>query len=274
MRFGSLSIGLVLTLAFSVSASASISFTGSTYSQDFNTLANTSAGDIAWTNDTTLAGWSLFNQVGGGTAITAYRADDGGANTARFYSYGSTNGDSERALGSLADSVAYYGTPSNGTVAGWIAVAFVNNTGSTINQITVHYDGEQWRQQSTNAQSLVLEWGLGSTFTTVGSWTAPGASFDFISPQHTGSGVVNGNSAAAGGGLVANIGGDISSVNWTAGSTLWIRFADLQDIGNDHGLAVDNFTFTTSSVPEPATLSLGGLALLIGAIARMRPRAK
>jgi len=69
--------------------------------------------------------------------------------------------------------------------------------------------------------------------------------------------------------------GDISSLNWTPGSTLWIRFIDNNDAGNDDGLAVDNFTFSTpASVPEPATLATISLAVLVGAATGIRRRAK
>ena len=67
---------------------------------------------------------------------------------------------------------------------------------------------------------------------------------------------VPGNSA----GLVAGIGGTVNT-SWAAGDTLWIRWADLNDTGNDHGLAVDNFSFAVAAVPEPGAWAL----LLAGA---------
>jgi len=56
----------------------------------------------------------------------------------------------------------------HGSRTGWIAVALVNNTGQTINQASVHYDGEQWRDQNSTAQTMVLEYGIGNSFITSG----------------------------------------------------------------------------------------------------------
>ncbi len=62
-------------LLFSMSSYAAISFTGTTYSQNFDTLTN-SGTNLSWTNDSTLAGWFLFKQSPV-TAITQYNADNG-----------------------------------------------------------------------------------------------------------------------------------------------------------------------------------------------------
>ncbi len=53
------------------------SFTGGTYSQDFNTLA-TSGSTNAWTSDSTLDGWYLFTLPASTlTPVTTYRAGTG-----------------------------------------------------------------------------------------------------------------------------------------------------------------------------------------------------
>ncbi len=48
---------------------------------------------------------------------------------------------------------------------------------------------------------------------------------------------------------------------------LWIRFRELNDIGNDHGLAMDDFRFKV--VPEPA---VGGLMLTAAVMLLLRRR--
>ena len=98
-----------------------VNFNGATYNQNFDTLA-ISGTNIPWTNDSTIAGWSLFSQAAGGTPITAYNADTGSSNTGSFDSYGLA-GSSDRALGGLAAGSAYFGAPATGSVAGWIAFA-------------------------------------------------------------------------------------------------------------------------------------------------------
>ncbi|MBM4154418.1 MAG: PEP-CTERM sorting domain-containing protein [Lentisphaerae bacterium] len=61
------------------------------------------------------------------------------------------------------------------------------------------------------------------------------------------------------------------TVTWNNGSSLWIRFRELNDTGNDHGLSVDNFQLTV--VPEPATVGLlagPGLGILVACMRRRR----
>lgn len=243
--------------ALATAAGAQISYSGGTYSQNFDSLASTGS-NIPWTNDVTLPGWSLF--ISTGAAAPSYNANNGGATTGTFYSYGSTDA-TERALGGLGSGGTYFGSPATGTVAGWIAFAATNDGTSTLTEVTVNFDGEQWRNGGNlNPQTMVLEYGFGATFGAVATWTAPGGSFDWSSPV-TGStaAAVDGNAA----GLVSGRGGTISNLTWDVGDTLWIRWIEVNDPGNDHGLAIDNFSF--SAVPAPGAAALLGLGgLLVG----------
>lgn len=246
-------------------AAINVNSTGFTYTQNFDTLPNTGSSNV-WANDSTLAGWSLFNATG--AAITALAAGDGSSNTGSFYSFGTT-GATERALGGTASGGSYFGSPASGAVAGWIAAAFTNNSGGILNDVTIRFDGEQWRNGgNTSAQSMNMEYGFGSSFATVATWTAAGSAFNWASP------VVGATAAAVdgnGAGRVANVGGTIAASNWGNGSTLWIRWVENNDVGNDHGLAIDNFSLAVSAVPEPESgaLFLAGLGLM-GLIARRR----
>lgn len=263
-RFGASIISLcALAGAFNpLHAAINYSTAGGTISEDFDTLANT--GTPAWTNDSTLSGWSLFRQPAPGTAITTYATGTGSSNTGSFYSFGAAS-TTERALGGVASGGAYYGSPASGAIAGWMAVAILNDTGLELDEFDVEFDGEQWRNGgNTSAQTMVLEFGFGNTFDTVGSWTAPGGTFDFTSPTvGSTAAALDGNDGAN---RSADLGGVVSSLNWADGDTLWIRWVEVNDTGNDHGMAVDNFSF--SATPEPATLTLLGL----GALAVMRRR--
>lgn len=87
----------------------------------------------------------------------------------------------------------------------------------------------------------------------------------FTSPQVGNPAVVLDGNASAN---RASLSGTVSSINWTSGSTLWIRFVDLNDSGSsDLTLAIDNVSFT--AVPEPASALLGALGLL-GLVRRRR----
>jgi len=255
-------IATAVAAAVSTTANAAVSLTGTTYSQNFDTLATTGATNT-WANDSTLAGWSLFNSTG--AAITALAAGDGSSNTGSFYSFGTT-GSSERALGGLASGGAYFGSPASGNVAGYIAAAFTNNTGSQIKDVTIKFDGEQWRNGgNTSAQSMLMQYGFGSSFSAVTTWSN---SFSWASPVVGSTGAaVNGNTT----GLVADVGGTFATPTWGAGQTLWVRWVENNDVGNDHGLAIDNFSLSVTAVPEPESYAmlLAGLGMM-GFIARRR----
>ena len=227
--------------------SSTITFGGGTYKQDFNTLATTGTANT-WENNSTIPGWFLFRQPAPGTAITAYAAGTGSSNTGSFYSFGAS-GNSERALGGVGSGGGYFGSPSSGNVAGWIAVCFTKTSGSTINSATVGFDGEQWRNGgNTTAQTMVFEYGFGATFEAVPLWTAPGNNFDWTSIVNTGtSAPIDGNAT----GLVAGRGGELTALNWANGQTIFFRWREVNDAGNDHGLAIDNFSLSTGGVALP-----------------------
>lgn len=248
-----------LALVVASESRAAISFTGS-YSQNFDALAITGSAN-AWANDSTLAGWHLFNSAGAG--IPTYRAAMGSEAVGAFYSFGSA-GATERALGGVGAGTVYFGSPASGAAAGYIAVALMNGTLNSFNSFTLSFAGEQWRNAgNVTAQKMALQYGFGSTVASVATWNTPGGLFDYTSPvTSAAAGAVNGNVA----GRVTGLGGTVSGLNWLAGDTLWIRWIENNDASDDHGLAIDDFSIaaTTSNVavPEPSTY-LAGLLLAL-----------
>jgi PEP-CTERM motif len=247
---------LALCPALPLHAAIAVPSAAFTYAESFDALTSATTPATAWVNEVTLTGWNLFISTGAPAATIA--ADNGGSTTGTFRSYGVT-GSSERAFGGLASGGAYFGAPLSTAIAGWIAVSFSNNTGAALAAFTLGFEGEQWRNGgNTLAQTMVFEYGTGATFGAVSNWAAPGGSFDWASPVigATAAAVV-GNSA----GLVGALGGTVN-LNWAAGDTLWLRWVERNDLGNDHGLAIDNLSFSVSAVPEPHTsaLLLAGLA--------------
>ena len=260
-------LAAVISLVASQPVRAVVSFAGS-YSQDFNTLI-TSGTVQTWANDSTLSGWSLFQYTGG--AIADYNAGDGTSNAGHFYSFG-TGTATDRALGGAASSSTYFGTPgpASGAVAGYIAVAIQNTSGNIFDNFTLSFSGEQWRNGgNTSPQTMTLQYGFGTSFAAVTTWNTPGGLFNYASPV-TGAtaAAVDGNVA----GLVTGLGGTISSLTWNNGDTLWVCWIENNDAGNDHGLAIDNFSITAVPVPEPATLALATLGGLAGLVVLRRKR--
>jgi len=232
-----------------------ISFSSS-YSQNFDSLASSGAA-MTWSNDVTLPGWFLFRQPANGpVAITSYAADSGSGNSGSFLSYGSTKS-SDRALGGLGSGGNYFGSPGNPAVAGWIALALTNNSGTTINALDLSFNGEQWRNGgNASAQSMVLEYGFGSTFGAVSNWIAPGGNFNWPSPVASSTAApVDGNVAGNGGGRESNRGGSLQNLGWLAKSNLWFRWIENNDSGADHGLAIDDLSITLGASLPVVTIS-------------------
>lgn len=236
-------------------ASAAVSYTGSALTQNFDTL--NASGSAALT----LPGWSAIAQNGATLGTTAA---DGSSNAGGIFSFG-TGTNSERALGGTGSGGTIFGSPATGAIAAYIAFSVTNNSGNSIDSFTINYDGEQWRNGgNASAQTMEVQYGFGATFASV-SWTNAPAGFNFTSPV-TGStaAALNGNAAAN---RTANLGGTVA-VNWNENDTLWLRWIERNDAGNDHGLAIDNFSFDATTVPEPSAIGLLG----IGAAALLRRR--
>jgi hypothetical protein len=262
-----LSLVLIVAPASTLFAAIDYSAIGSTYSQNFNSLAATGT-DHDWANDSTLPGWYLFRVTSGTNStpvpMAFYDASDGSATNGRFYSFGAN---SDRALGGIGSGAFGYPGDRATTLAanqsaGWIAASITNSTGTPLTKFTLAYDGEQWSDAGDNeppyAQTMQFEYGVGTNFSTVSSWTAPGGIFNFTSPVFTTTaGPVDGNAA----GRVAGLGGTITDLSWLPGTTLWLRWVERNDSGLDHALAIDNLSFSAglSAVPEASALAFGSL---------------
>lgn len=296
-------------------ASAAVSYTtsGSTYTQDFNSLPPGASGTtnvnlqglatpMEWQDDTnantssspqiiSLPGWYLYHPTvqaseGGTNTHQRLRIGSGNSATGSFYDFG-TNNNTDRALGDLGSA-----TLADDTVAGagtvnsylYVGLRLTNNTGATLNSITIGYTGEQWRDAgngATDADQLNLAYSVGATsiidsnatFTNVPSLT-------FLSPVHSTTAATLDGNAAANRTVFAPI--TLSIPDWAPGTDLWLRWADPQlptptgGSGStpDDGLAIDDVSFSASAaapVPEPASLAL--LSLPVFALASRRRRA-
>jgi len=217
-----------------------INFTG-TYTTTFDTLTTDTNTASTWSNDQTLPGWFLLTQAAGGTPVTTYRANAGDNPEGSFYSFG-TIGSGDRALGGVGSSGDYFGDPASGASAGWIAFAATNATGATVNDLTVTFNGEQWRNGgNTTAQAMNLAYAIGTDFTSIMDWTPLTGRYTWVAPVATSSAAsVDGNSV----GRVANLGGTLTNLNWANGQTLWLRWTEQNNVGTDHGLAIDDFSLS------------------------------
>jgi hypothetical protein len=187
------------------------------------------------------------------------------------YCFGTDAEDS--ALGSIGTGFLEHAT---------YGVRLTNTSGQLINSVSITYTGEQWRDGGNNTplqHKLLFSYNVGGS--TIGADTQSiggpagyGAdptftrvsALDFTSPTA----ISTNTGYALDGNDPANrtvISGSFSVV-WAPGQDLWVRWVDLNDIGMDHGLAIDDFSLTATPVPEPGTLA----ALALGAVAFARRR--
>jgi hypothetical protein len=280
----SLAIAAALALISKTDTLAQVSYTvpGVNYLQDFNTLPlspeNTSLQTtIPWTDNSTssgtqtsILGWYLYHPIsqteGGISGRQRLRITPGTSTTGSFYSFGSTSS-SDRALGSLGSN-----TMSNEGDSMHAAVRINNNTGLTLTDFTVTYNGEQWRNGgSGSANSLLFAYSLDATpanfFTNTATFTSV-AALNFTSPVVSATGAaVDGNNAGRVNGITATV----SGISWAPGTDLWLRWSDVNNLLADDGIGIDDLTFSAIQViPEPSGFALAGLGIASLLIFRRR----
>ena len=258
---------MALAVCLATSAPAQVFLSGGTYSQNFDTLAASGTGN-AWVNNTTLPGWYADRGTNG--PLNTYNAGTGSSTTGSLYSFGSATASSDRALGSLASN-----TTSNLTYG----VRLHNDTLNSLQDFTVSYTGEQWRNNNNaNAQTLQFSYQTsGSAITSADALNAPGSggwiafnTLDFTSPVHTTvSAALDGNASAN---RTVFSGAVLTGVVLNPGDELFLRWFDPNDSGNDHGLGIDDLSvsFTVTPVPEPREFAAVAALGLLGFAAYRR----
>lgn len=238
-----IALTIVIVAGWTAAAQAQISYTGGTYSEDFDSMGATGT--------TSPAGWFVGTGTGAANISTTVIPGTGTGTGSGNYNFGvaGVNSVTDRALGSLAS-----GTGGQRDTE----IDITNNTGFDFTQFFISYDGEQWRSGGTTSVPNTLTLQISLTGLS-GSWVNLGSAFNFTSPINgQAASALDGNAAAN---RVAGIGGIYTSANPILnGSTFYLRWADPDDGGTDNGIAIDNFTFQV--VPEPSVYMLLGVGLL------------
>ncbi|MCL4207830.1 MAG: hypothetical protein KJ000_35540, partial [Pirellulaceae bacterium] len=239
------------TLAIEIVAPpAPISFTGTPYTQNFDGLLPTPVPGDRLTLPAAMAlpaGW-LAAETGANANSSVRIASDGiitSGDTGMFGAIGSN----ERALGAFA----------SGSLVSVFGAVLVNDTGTTLNQFTLKYTGEQWKDgRSAAAVSNTLSFGyaLGAASLADGSFTNV-PQLDFVAPTggenpQVGTDVpLNGNDPVNQV-LVGGVDGfTVTGIAWAPGQTLWLRWSDFNDAGNDDALAIDDLVFSAAADATP-----------------------
>ncbi len=232
---------VALSLAAFVTPSGQVSYAGGAYTQSFDTLP--ASGTFTLTGNgpfalnavpisaSGLGGWTFAKYDGTGTAAL-FRVDAGTGTSGAIYSYG-TGAATDRALGSVA----------SGTTISRFGATLVNSTGLPITEFTLNYTGEEWRG-GTGTNSLAFEYALGATDINTGTFVAVPA-LSFTAPT-TATGALVGNNAPNRTAISATVTG----LNWAPGQVLVLRWTDVNDTGNDDGLAIDDLSLSTPVSPD------------------------
>jgi uncharacterized protein len=220
-----------------------ISLSGTSYTQNFNTLSN----NVDAGGGTALpTGWALLET--GTNANGEYRSGTGSSNTGDTYSFG-TAGSVDRAFGML----------QSGSLVPTIGASFTNDTGATITSLTIGYTGEQWRLGTVQRiDRLDFQYSVNATALNNGSWVDQNA-LDFIAPVTAGTlGTLNGNTNSTA------LATTISDLSIAPGQTFWLRWTDFNAASSDDGLAIDDFTLsaTTGITANTVNLSVSGTQAL------------
>jgi len=230
---------LIFCLLFSVVGFAQpvdMSTTAS-YTQNFNSL--TSNG--TWTDDLTLPSWYAKKTQSG---TLSYSISNGVTTTGGLYSFSApTAAASDKALGTLV-------TATTGEFA--IGLQLKNTSGNAITNFSVAYTGEQYRVESSVAQSLRFWYKVSTTpiadlqVNNNSTWTEVVA-LKFTSPKFSSGGAGLDGNVAANRVVIPSV--TFPSLSIPNNSYIMIKWDDVNDPGSDHALAIDDLTVNWTTVP-------------------------
>jgi hypothetical protein len=220
--------------------------------QDFlalGTMLGTNTGSEMLLDDNVIPG--VYLGVPGPDNVFNDDGTDGTSNFQEYKNYGS-NGDVDRALGSLAGT-----GPGPGDVGDrFYGIRIRNGTGSAITSVEVRYVGEQWFAAPgvSSAQTIAFAYRVSAgsiTDLTTGTYTA-NTSLNFATPNTSGVGGINGNAA---GNRVARAVGFAVSI--PINGEIMLRWTDVADAGANHGTGIDDVVviFRTGTTAADATIS-------------------
>lgn len=248
----------MLALAGLSTGKAQLVLSGTTYTQNFNSLGSTAAAALpsGWKMETTAANTDT-NYATLETATLAAAGTSGtgalngtSAGSAYNFANGVTASSTDRAIGFLNSTSFVSGKT--------IEFGFTNNTGSTITDLSLDWDYEKYR---TGTRAFTWNFytstdGVNWTLVPAGglAYAADGANAVVNPPTTTAAGV------------------DLTGLSVANGSSYYFRWTLVGTGGstNGQGLALDNISLTVVPEPATATMLLGAAGFAVWAGRRKR----
>lgn len=206
-------------------------------------------------------GWYFLET--GTNANGSYAPGNGSSNGGNTYSFGATDS-ADRSFGTLA----------SGSLISRIGAQLVNNSGGVITSLTISYTGEQWRRGTATDDGLAFSYSTSATGLSDGPAFTNYPALNFNSPRcGSADSATDGKSDPCRTAITATITG----LSVPPNGTVWIRWSDANNTGNDDGVAIDDVTLTAtislSSTPPtasgaatPATVAPGANVTLAGSV--------
>ncbi len=263
--------GIVL-LSVNGQSMAEIVMTGLTHNENFNslptaTVASVFSATVGAQSAIVLTGWDGTKIGGTGTSATSFVADTGAGTSGSIYSYGNAPGtppvpSTERALGMVASGTNIMG----------FGFKVRNNSGATFSDLTIAFTQENWRSSTSTLNTMAASYATSSLGALDGNFLSSGLTFtsatalNLVGPTPVATnGALDGNNAAN---QVART-LTLTGINLVQGDWLYFRWQDVNEAGNDAGLAIDDFSIRATAVPEPTTIAMFGL-VMTGLVTRRR----
>jgi hypothetical protein len=236
-------------LPMALAAQINITTSGNS-SQNFDALLNTGSVNT-WNDNSTIPNY--FAQRSG--FGTTYQAGTGSSTVGNLYSFGSS-GSNERALGSV-------GSDNTSALNFAYGVLLQNNSGFVLDQLSVSYTLEQWRNGGNTTPDEVTVWYKISASAISNLSPGDNTGWTQITVLTTASPINTGTAGALDGNLAVNQASlsniSIPNLSVPNGHFMMIKWEDINHSGNDDGLGIDNVDIawtigcnTSSSLTETA----------------------
>ena len=271
-RRGIFPFAALLALGAASVTAGPINFNGTTtYTQDFEGLSSTTASGatpgsgmnelttLAGNSTTSVSSWFVYGTAGWGLK---WGVTNGSSNAGSFYALvnSATAGSvTNHALGSLA----------SGSNIGFFGLVLRNDSGATINDLSIAYDEVMNRNPSTTPNPYPLSYlvsstavatasasvGAGTFADAAGSWNT--TTLGFTTPS-SGTGAPSTTQTTLNNTVtkIATITGTLSGLNWTAGDYIYLRWTDTDNAGGDSSAGVDNFSLSVPAGVRDLTWGL------------------